>query len=469
MFVDKVLDTVNKFDMIHNYDNILIALSGGADSTALTIFLSEIRQKYSLDLHAVYINHLLRPDEIKEEIAHCKRLCQNLKVSFNEATIDVKEFCSQHKLSIQEGARQLRYELLSEKSQILGCNKIAVAHSLDDQAETVLMRLIRGTGVSGLSGILPVRGKIIRPFIEVSRREIEDYILLNANRIGLDSNKPFIVESSNLKTDYLRNKIRLFIMPEIKKINSNFLSVIVRTTDIIRDEERYFEILVTKALMRMISRKGEGFIELFCQPLESMDRPVLRRLLRRAVDEVKDLRGISFINIEDIIDLIKKRKSGDRIYIDKRIRVIKGYSTLMITSLMPLRLKEQVIASEGQYVIQEASMVIEITVCERNELHDHDNTSKDTVMINGDKVDFPLTIRARRAGDYFYPLGFGKKKKIQDFFVDEKIPRDERDVVPLLTSGNDILLIVGHRLDDRYKVDKDTKKVIKCQVKPLKK
>ncbi|MCX8070130.1 MAG: tRNA lysidine(34) synthetase TilS, partial [Thermodesulfovibrionales bacterium] len=169
MFIDKVLETVRKFAMVDVNDAILIALSGGADSTALTIFLSEIRQKYSLQLNAIYINHQLRPQEVSDEVAHCKRLCEALKINFLEALIDVKGYCSEKKLSIQEGARQLRYELLLNKSIELGCNKIAMAHNSDDQAETVLMRLIRGTGVSGLSGIPPVRGNIIRPFIEMSR------------------------------------------------------------------------------------------------------------------------------------------------------------------------------------------------------------------------------------------------------------------------------------------------------------
>ncbi|HIJ60761.1 MAG TPA: tRNA lysidine(34) synthetase TilS [Nitrospirae bacterium] len=467
MFINRVLETVNKFSMINTGDSILIALSGGADSSAITVFLAEIRQQYSLNLHAVYINHQLRPKEIDEEISHSKRLCESLDINFTEGTIDVKGYCKKHNISLQEGARQLRYEYLNTKSEELTCGKIAIAHNADDQAETVLMRLIRGTGVSGLAGIPPKRGKIIRPFIETSRVEIEDYLISKVESLNLDKNKPFIMDSSNLKDDYLRNKIRLQLMTEIKKINKDFINIIKRTTDIIRDEERYFDILVTKSLMKMISRKGEGYIELFWQPMESMDRAILRRLIRRAVDEVKDLKSISFINIEDIIDLIKKGKSGARIYINKDMRVIKGYSTLKITTLKTISIEQQTISSEGQFAIREASLVMDISLCSKDDCNFIEEP-RQVVLIDADKAKFPLVIRARKAGDYFYPLGFGKRKKIQDFFVDEKIPRDERDVVPLLANEKDIIWIAGYRLDDRYKVDKDTKRVLKCLIRPLK-
>lgn len=466
--INRIRYTITRYSMLIPRDRVLIALSGGADSTALLLSLKELSGEYELTLLALYIDHCLRPKETPYEINHCRRLCSQLGVDFHVEAIDVEGYCVKERLSTQEGARELRYKGLHDKAREFECTKIALGHTADDQIETVLMRLIRGTGVSGLSGIPPVRGMIIRPLIEIERLDIEDYVISRARKLGLNLTEPFIMESSNLKRDYLRNRMRLVLMPELKRINPSLALSVLRLTEIVMDEERYFELLVTKTLMRLISRKGEGFIELFCQPMESIDRALLRRLLRRAVDETTGLRAISFSNIEDIAELVKHGGSGSRIYIGRGIRVIKGYSTLLITSLEPPVLQEQTIDKPGDVIVREAGLVI--TASEHELTANTDlGDGKSIATIDAAKTSFPLVLRSRRKGDVFYPLGLAKRKKLQDFFVDEKVPRDERNAVPLITWGDSIVWVVGYRIDERFKVDKDTQRVIKFQVRPLKK
>lgn len=456
--IKKVRETINKYHMLAQGDHVLVGLSGGPDSVCLLTILHKLKPEFGIHISAAYIDHGLRPDEIPYEIELCRDICSSMDIPFTTRPIDVKSYMKEKKMNKQEAARELRYNALYEIAVEKTANKIALGHNADDQAETIIMRLFRGTGPSGLSGMPPVRKHIIRPLIEIERHEIEDF--LETEGIG------FVIDSSNLKKEYLRNKIRHLIIPEARKINMDVVKTLSRTADIFRDEERYFEILVTKTLMKLITRKADNVIELFLSPLEAMDTVILRRVLRRAIDETKGLHGIGFIHIEEIMSLIKSGKSGDRIYLPNDIRVIKGYSTIIITSEKPAKLGDYVINSPCETIVKESSMVIRSTIMSVDEVKDYGDAQK-IAVIDADKVHFPMTIRGRLQGDFFYPLGFGKKKKLQDYFVDEKIPRDERDVVPLLICDNNIVWVIGYRLDERYRVDKDTKRVLKFEIKPL--
>lgn len=464
--IEKLKNTVKKYSMLSQGNRIVVGLSGGPDSVCLLTILNSLKTDYGIVLFAAYIDHGLRPDETPGEIDFCRDLCKSLEVLLEIRAIDVKSYVKKEGLNKQEAARELRYEALNKIASELNADRIALGHNADDQAETVLMRLIRGAGPSGLAGIPPVRGQIIRPLIDIERSEIEDFLFQPSLFKLQPSGQPFVTDSSNLKDDYLRNKIRLFLMPVIRKINSDVVKTISRTADILRDEERYFDIKVTKLLMKLISRKSDEKIELFLRSLEAMETVLLRRVLRRAVDETKGLRGTSFANIDDIMGLVKSGKSGDRIYLPNGIRAIKGYSTLVLTSALPVRLGTYILDGPGDTVIRETSIVIRSEIIE-GPVEDIGDDKK-IIFINGDRVHFPLTIRPRKPGDFFYPSGFGKRKKIQDHFVDKKIPRDERDAIPLLTFKNDIIWVVGSRSDERYRVEKETGKILKFEIKPYK-
>jgi len=463
MLTDKILNSVlitnKKYKMFFGGEKILVGLSGGPDSVSLLHILDNFKDKFRFTLSAIYVDHMLRPDETPSEIEFCKSLCNKLSVQFFVKSVDVKNFAKEQNLNIQEAARQLRYYAYEEKAWEIKADKIALAHTADDQAETLLMRLFRGSGTTGLSGIPPVRKHFIRPLIEIERKEIEEF--LEQNKID------YITDSSNMKKDYLRNRIRLTLMPLLKNINPDITTVLSRTTALFRDEERYFEIIVTKSLMKMISRKTNERIELFLSPFEVMDKVIARRVLRRVIDETKGLRGISFLNIEDIIDLVKNGKTGDRIYLPKGIRVIKDYSTLILTSEAPVVLGIYNVEIPGETLLKESGILLKSSIISKEEA---DNISKfgegiSFGLFDFDRLKMPLMIRPRKNGDFFYPSGFGRRKKIQDFFVDLKIPRDERDRIPLLISDENIVWVVEHRSDERFRIDENTKKVLRIDVK----
>lgn len=455
--IDKVDKTIKKYNMLHFNDHVLVGLSGGPDSVCLVYVLNSFKQKYSLRLSAAYIDHGLRPKDVPKEIEFCENLCKQLNIDFYTKSVSVKEFSLQEKISIQEAARILRYSALEHISLNIKANKIAIAHNADDQAETVLMRLLRGAGPAGLSGIPPVRKKIIRPLIEIERHEIESYL----RERGIE----FIFDPSNSNIKYFRNRIRHTIMPVIKSICPKATKIISKTAEILREENDYINTSVTKALMRIISRKSEHKVELFCNPMEILNIVVLRRALRFAIDSIKGLKGIEFDHIEEIITLIKKGKPGDRVYLPRGIRAIKGYSTIIITSEPPAKLGTYEIDAPKEIFLKEISMTLSLKLLNREEIADFTG-NKTTLYVDADKIKFPVIVRARKEGDYFYPFGFGKRKKLQDFFVDEKVPRDERDSIPIIENQGEIVCIVGYRLDDRYKIEHNTKKCIEIKLTP---
>ncbi len=452
-FFDRVIEMIKKHSMLKGGERVLVGLSGGADSVCLLKVLHMLKDDLSLTLYAVYVDHNLRPGETPVETAYCRKLCDEMQVDFRVKSVDVKVYVKDHGMNKQEAARDLRYKAFYEAAFEVRADKIALAHNADDQTETVFMRLMRGAGAAGLSGIPAVRGNVIRPLLEIQRTEISDFL-------GRE-NIRCIVDSSNLQTDYLRNKFRLAIMPELLKMNPNLLRSVNKTVSILQEEGRYIEVIVTKTLMKMISRKTGMRIELFLSPMESLDIVILRRLLRRAIDRTEGLRGIGFVHIEDIIRLVKDGRSGDRLYLPKGIRVIKDYSLLVITSEKPHKIDFHELNVPGEAAIRGAGLVIKASFEEKS--GDFGDGRK-SALFDADSIDFPLKIRPRMPGDYFYPLGFGKKRKLQDFFVDEKVPRDERDSVPLVLSGEDVLWVAGYRADERFRVGVSTNKFLRLVI-----
>jgi tRNA(Ile)-lysidine synthase len=360
-------------------------------------------------------------------------------------------------MNVQECARELRYQVYEEVAGEINITKIALGHTADDQAETVLMWLLRGTGPRGLSGIPPVRQRIIRPLIELERKDIEEFLAAYPLFTDNDTLPHYVLDSSNLRSQYLRNWIRHKLIPEMKKINPALINTINRVADIFREEDDYLELIVTKTLMKLISRKRDDTLELFLTPLEHMAIPLLRRVIRRALNDTKGLRGIDFIHIEDIVKLIKTGKSGDRIYLPKKIKAIKSYATLILTSKAPVKLQTRILESPGKLFLEEVSLMLTAEITENMEKACN---GRETAVIDYDMISFPLYVRGRKSGDFFCPAEFARRKKLQDFFVDSKVPRDERPAIPLVTTREDIVWVAGYRMDERFKASEKTKKFL---------
>ncbi|KJU81818.1 tRNA(Ile)-lysidine synthase [Candidatus Magnetobacterium bavaricum] len=444
---DKVRTTIRVFSMLGGdvsgpvlLGPVLIGLSGGPDSVALLRLLRELFP--TVNVHAVYIDHGLRPHETPAEMAFCRQLCDHLGAALSIRAIDLPRGVRKKTPAIM---RQHRYSLYEDTALEIGASKIALGHNKDDQAETVILNLMRGAGLTGLAGIPPTRGRFIRPLIDVSRWEILQY--LNECR------QTYCLDSSNLKDIYMRNRVRIHLMPTLTQYNPNIIDTLTRNARIIREEDEYLEQAVTKKLMTLISRKTDKKIELFLIPLQGMERVLLRRLLRRSTAVVEALKEVGGQHVEETIELIKTASTGDRLYLPGGVRVIKGYSTLVVTCEPPVRISEVELPLPGEVVIREAGCMLRATLPECFKRPDNSRQA----CLDAGLMSSPLRIRARVDGDYFYPLGLGKRKKVQDYFVDEKVPRDSRNSIPLVFSRDDLVWIAGHRADDRYKVTPATR------------
>ncbi|MBF0567738.1 MAG: tRNA lysidine(34) synthetase TilS [Nitrospirae bacterium] len=452
MFIDRIKDTIGKYSMLRDGDTIIVGLSGGADSVTLLHVLRGL--DCGLSLCAVYIDHGLRPAETPHEVEFCASLCKGIGVSFCHEQISLPPKII---ANTQDTLRELRYEILEKIAYERGAVRIALGHNKDDQAETVLLNFLRGSALSGLGGIPPCRGKIIRPLIETTRVDIEKY---------LDSNGlTFVTDSSNLTQKYKRNKVRLTLLPALKAYNPNIVDTLSRNADIIRDENSYMERVAIKKTMTLISRKSDQRVELFLSPLQTIEKSVLRRVLKTALSSVDTLKGIGAVHIDDIIGLVNNAATGASIRLPKGIRAIKGYSILTITNEdKPVQINTYALNTPGELAVKEAGVVIRATLTDAAEVA----PDRRSIVLDGERLINPLTVRGRCNGDYFYPMGFGKRKKVQDFFVDEKVPKDERDSVPLVYSGGDLVWIAGMRGDERFRPTAETKIFVKLELLQMK-
>ncbi len=456
--LERVRRYIVKHRMLSGGEKVIVGLSGGPDSVFLLHVLNELSREFKLSLIAMYVDHGLRPEEVPAELEFCKKLSEDISVPFYSERVDVKGLAEREGLSIQEAGRLLRYDAFERRALIEKADRIATGHHMNDQAETLLINLIRGTGRRGLSGIPPVRGKFIRPLLCLKKDDILGY--LNAKKIT------FIEDTSNKTDKYLRNKIRKRLLPLLEEFNPSIVETLSGTSDTLRLEEEYLNIKTTKFLMRIISRKADDELELFLSPLENIEDVILKRALRWVIGETRGLRGIGRVHIDDIVDLIRKGDSGDRIYLPDNYRVIKGYSTLVITARKPLRLGQYSLEPPGEVVLKEAGLVLKAEFVDGRE-GEISPDGKLVAVFDPESLTFPLRIRPRMDGDSFHPFGMRGEKKLQDFFVDEKIPRDERDRVPLVVSGDEIIWVVGYRTDERYRVGDFKKKLLKLTVSKL--
>lgn len=455
--LNKVRSTIERYSMLKGGEKVLIALSGGPDSVTLLHILNELKGEMILTLHALYIDHGLRPEETPDEIEFCGEITGRLSIPFSFRKIDVRAYADSERLNLQEAARQLRYLAFDEEADSSGADRIATGHNADDQVETLIMRLIRGSGPRGLSGIPPLRGRVIRPLIETNREEIEDYLKSRDIR--------YMTDTSNLKGYYLRNRIRRQVMPVLKKYNPRIVGVLCRTAGIIREEDSHIDLTVTKALMRLISRKDERRVELFLSPLENLEKVILRRVLIRVIEETRGLRGVGIEHIEDIISLIRHGETGSRLYLPGSIRAVRGYSTLIITSEPPRRLGKYTLNIPGETLLKEAGIVLTAEIVD--ESYGGTANGRSEALFDIERLKMPIRVRSRVPGDFFYPSMFGRRKKLQDYLVDEKVPRDERDAVPLLISGDDIIWVVGYRADERYRPEPSGGKRLRITVRSV--
>lgn len=454
-FLNKVIRTIDDNNMIEYGDGVVVALSGGPDSICLLHALYSLKEKYGIKLYAAHVNHMLRGEDSESDERTCRVYCEDLGIEFHSRRCDIEKLSLERGISTEMAGREVRYEFFEEVMKIHGAKKIAIAHNMNDQAETILMRLMRGTGIEGLVGIKPVRDEIfIRPIIKVKRQEIEDYCKEN--------NLPARIDKTNLEPIYSRNKVRLELIPYIEEnFNSDIISALSRMGDLIKQDEEYIQENAWKVFQKYCYIREEKVI--IYKDVFSYHSSIISRVLRRAILEFKgDINNLQSIHIDNIVK-VQQGDTGKKTELPGDLIVTNEYKNLVLTKKKLLKGKNDFMVQLdfGKNYISSLGICINIDRIKEKDLNLISGINKKYFAVDGVKR---ITLRNRQEGDRFSPLGMKGSKKLKDIFIDLKIPREKRDTIPLLCFDDDISWIMGYKISEKYKVNNKANNIIEVSV-----
>jgi len=422
---------------------LLIAVSGGVDSVVLTYLLYQLNFKISL----AHCNFRLRGKDSDQDEIFVKELAKQLEVPVFTTSFETEKVAKQEKLSIQVAARKLRYKWFDKIIIENNLDFLLTAHHTDDNLETFLINTIRGTGLEGLTGIPEKNEYIIRPLLPFSREQIEKYAKDNALKWREDS--------SNIETKYLRNKIRHAIIPILKELNPGILSSFTKTIENLTGSRQIIDDVITGVKNTVVIPAQAGIQKINIAKLKQYNNPkaYLYELLKE----------YSFTEWNDVVSLLDGQ-SGKQVLSDTH-RLIKDRDFLLLTKLHSAKTEQNLyVLNENDTVFENSEVKLKLT--NQNISNSVLNTPpkfQDSILIDRDKLKFPLTVRKWEKGDYFYPFGMQGKKKLSKFFKDEKISILQKEKIWLLCSEDQIVWVIGKRLDDRFKITDTTKNILKIE------
>lgn len=447
----KVWDYIQKHQMIQPGDRIVLGFSGGPDSVVLLHLLLKYQKEIDFQLCALHVNHNLRGEEALRDAAFTKEFCEKRQVEYICVSRDVASLARTEKMSGEEAGRVARYEAFEEQKKVWNGNKIALAHHKNDEAETMIHHLCRGSGLTGMCGIYPVQHEKIRPLLCLERREIEQY--LEEQQI------PFVTDSTNNENEYTRNRIRHQVMEALEQgVNAKTVEHMASTAADFRKIEDYLGRTSSKLLntygyfQRDASHIQEDFY---------MEEPVLveyglREAFRRAAGSGRDL---SRIQVEELTALGHKQV-GKRVLLPGGFQALRTYEGVSIVkghkNGKHTHEKEVLLPIPGEVFWGSSKITTRILENLGQEIPQKSYTK----WLNYDRIKGLLQLRNRKAGDYLVINRDGGCKKLKDYFIDSKIPREVRDDVPLITIGSQVLWAVGLRLSEAYKIDDYTKEIL---------
>jgi tRNA(Ile)-lysidine synthase len=436
-------------------DKIIIGFSGGADSTALLTFFYHIRSRYRLSLLAAHVNYHLRGSESKRDEEFVQEFCFHHNISLVKKDAKLKEV-----KNVENQAREIRMEYFQKLLKLYKANKIALAHQREDQAETVLFRFMRGAGLHGLSGIEAKHFPLIHPFLPVSKAEITAF--LQAENISWRE------DSSNHSLLYSRNKIRNQMIPWIEEnINSNIVNHIHTLSFILSDADDILQDLARKKLNQMQTGKEKEILKLDIQLLKKCNSTlrfyIYQNVYQQICNHKQDFYHIHFQNIEAILP-----SSGSKqIFLPHEVVVLKEYDELSFLSQDSLQTvnvenSREITSIRTRFSFEDFRISMKKYKLLPKKRYVYEN--KEEAFFDYDKISFPLVIRHRQPGDKFIPFGMTHSKKLKDFFIDEKVPKFERDKLLVFADSEKIIWIGEMRIDARVALDENTKNILKLRI-----
>jgi tRNA(Ile)-lysidine synthase len=500
----KVLDFIQRYSLIPPEEIVVVGVSGGADSVCLLHVLAKWRKRLGIKLHIAHLNHQLRGAESEADAEYVSNLADSLGIPITIDRQDVAAYRIERNCSIEEAARELRYAFLARVAKEVGANRIAIGHTRDDQIETILMHILRGTGITGLCGLAPcspmaydsqgmslraealsvAKGQrsnllVIRPLLDITREETANYCQEQQLAPRIDS--------SNLSLSFFRNRLRLQLLPLLRQYNPSVDQALLRLADIAKEDNAFIEQQASE-LWDEVARQENNAIYLDKKQLASLPIALQRQLLRTAVTRLAgDARDIEASHIEAARSLLNK-PANKRISLPHGLICHGGYDELVIANPpsviaseawqsqlppcpfpplpgeFPLKVPGKTVSSIWKVI---ASIVREraASPSSRDALCTSKRTSQSNLIADFDlhKTGTELFIRHRRPGDRFQPLGMSMPKKLYEFMVDAKIPRSWRSRIPIVCSPQQIIWVAGWRIDDRVKATEASKEILRLE------
>jgi tRNA(Ile)-lysidine synthase len=455
-FVLKAQKTIEKHAMLQPGDRVVVGVSGGADSMALLYVLWELRRDLRLSLFVAHLDHGLRPEGPAEK-SFVHKASRRLGVPFISQKGAVRAKQEQQRLTLEEAAREVRYSFLLETAQIHQATKIALGHTADDQAESIIMRLLRGSGTRGLGGIPPVRDKMfIRPLLESWREEVESF--LREKKVA------FLTDPSNRFPHFLRNRVRHELLPILQEYNPRLPQMLVQMAAIFRAEEEFWQTLVEEKFPLTVRSQNKISITLDIPSLIAQPLPLRLRSLRYATEKtLGNLRGVGLVHILAMNQLLQSPEPNQSLQLPQGLFLTKAYQALTFTqSREESPPFEVLVAGPGCWKIPAIGREMRFEILTSLPFVSRQD-SPEVALLDYHKVAFPLIIRSFKAGDRLQPLGMEGEKKVKDLFIDCKIPTNQRKKIPLLFKKDQLLWIAGLRLDHRVRVRAKTQKILRVE------
>ena len=459
--IDKIKAVIKDNELIKEGERVVVGVSGGADSVCLLLVLKEIMPLECIT--AVHINHGIRGDEAARDEDFVLQLCKRQGIRLEIRRLDVPLFARENKISEEEAGRVLRYRVFEEIRLLYKADKIAVAHNLNDVAETFLMNLSRGSGITGLTGIKLRSGVLIRPLIKTSRAEIEEIVTY----LG----ESFITDSTNNSLIYTRNRIRKRVIPELEEVNERAVSHINDACERLEKIEGYIIKEAAKAYKSYVTKGKDIFIS---NEILTLDEVIIEEVLHKALSEAAGrARDIGSVHISYLLELFSKQV-GREIDLPYQVRAFREYKGIRLkgsanksesgesTQVLPeLLLHTEDV--EGISTVASEEDNIRLTF----EDGSVKNLSQNSCIrwFDYDKIAENVMVRFKEEGDFLVISPEGDKKKLKKYFVDSKIPSDKRGGIPLVVSGNEVLWIIGYRTGEGTRITKSTKKLLKMEIK----
>ena len=449
-----VRKNIKKYNMIDTGDVLVLGVSGGYDSIMLLDIMYKLKKDFKYEIVVAHVNHGVRGKESDQDEKFVENRAKKYGIEFFSKKVDMNGYAKEKGISPEEAGRILRYSFFREILRKYLHGKIVVAHNKNDQSETVLMRIMRGTGIDGLRGIEYVNNEIIRPILNISRKEIEDYCIDNK----LDPK----MDSTNLETIYARNKVRLELIPYIEEnFNENIIDTLFRFSNIMVRDSEYLNKVTLEEYIKIIIKKSDNKVTINNGQLISLDEAIKTRVIRRIIGDILgNTIGIEERHIRDILKFSKEGNTGKYLNLPNNLLVKINYNKLSIEkSGINVKVRyNYMITTNDIFNIPETGDTLELTVIDRDEVDF--NKDSNIEYFDLDKIKGDISVRNRRDGDRIKLFGSGGTKKLKNYFIDEKIERDEREILPILLFDDEIAWIIGRKRGNIASLSDSTKKVL---------